>query len=121
MFSRLSVYVCVMVGKWKPYDLIEPCCNIEPTLVTVTVPIDGNVTMDVQEALEKIMTEEQILMIFKTDEIIVKISLERVTEIKIVHTDVLSKQNRENILIYSSEIFNKKLCQRILKTEVLQS
>ena len=49
--------------------LAVPCCNILPELVTVTVPIDRDVTIDIQETLrhevkEKIEIEENILRMF---------------------------------------------------------
>ena len=49
-------------------------------MVTVSVPIERDVTIDVQktleaEAIERIKLEEQILKMFKTDENMIKVHL----------------------------------------------
>ena len=60
--------------------LAVPCCKIQAEMVTVSVPIERDVTIDVQktleaEAIERIKLEEEILKMFKTDENMIKVHL----------------------------------------------
>ena len=106
--------------------LAVPCCNILPELVTVSVPIDRDVTIDIQETLrqevkEKIEIEENILRMFKNDKEMVTLSLKRIANIKDVDTEVLFKTDISNILysdlrkLYDAGSPQGKLVRRILK------
>ena len=95
-------------------------------MVTVSVPIERDVTIDVQktleaEAIERIKLEEQILKMFKTDENMIKLALKRILEIKNVDTEVLFQTEISNLLytdirkVYSARSVAGKLCRQILK------
>ena len=113
-------------GHYQSLEIVPgkavPCCNI----VTVNVPIEHDITIDVQEILrnaakEKIKTEENILNVFKNDIQMVKLSLKRILNIPDVDTEVLFSTDISNILyteirqMYKKESMEGKLCRRILK------
>ena len=103
-----------------------PCCGVDAGQVTVSIPIDRDVTIDLQntieeEAIEKVRVEENILKLFKDNKDMVKLSLKRVLEIKNVNTEVLFKTDISNILytdmrkLYSNQTTEGTLCRKILK------
>ena len=113
-------------GHYQSLEIVPgqavPCCNI----VTVSVPIDNDVSIDVQEVLrneakKKIQTEENILKTFKNEKEMVKLSLKRILDIPDVDTEVLFETDLSNILytdirkMYSKVSIEGKLCRKILK------
>ena len=110
-------------------DKAVPCCNI--IAVSTPVPVDIDVTIDVQEsgvqdflrneAKKKIEMEENILKAFKNDKEMVKLSLQRVLKIPHVDTEVLFDTDISNILytevrqLFQKETIQGRLCRQILK------
>ena len=102
-----------------------PCCNIAPGFATVSVPIERDVTIAIQErfeakAMEKIKVEENILKMFKNDKDMVKLSLQRILDVKNVSTNILINTDISNILytdmrpLYGTNTVQGKLCRKIL-------
>ena len=102
-----------------------PCCKVDAELVTVSVSIERDVTIAIQErveaeAIEKIKVEENILKMFKKDKDMVHLSLKRILDVKNVSTDVLFNTDISNILytdmrpLYSKNTVQGKLCRKIL-------